>query len=103
MINFPQTMPTDAMMLLIDKIRGKQSVSNKDFAQALWNLVGYAADQAIPSDTKPVFQDSEESLDEFASILEEAVAMHASGGEARKLPWANILRIGIKLLISILL
>jgi hypothetical protein len=42
------------------------------------------------------------NLEDFAAILEQAITMKDSP-EVTKLPWANILKIGLKLLISIFL
>ena len=105
MISYPKSMPTDAMMLLVDKIRGKQDVGNKEFSNALWNLVGYAADQVIPDD-KQIFQDSEVSLEDFAAILEQAIPQgdfHGNPITIGIIPWAVVLKTALKLLISVFL
>lgn len=102
MINFPDSLPMDAILLVISKIKGKEEHSNKEFAQALWNIVGYAASQTIQED-KPLIGDVQDlNLDDFAAILEQAISMKDSP-EVTKLPWANILKIGLKLLITIFL
>lgn len=67
MIDFPNQIPTDAIMLVIDKIRGRKDVNNREFAQALWNVVGYAASQALPED-KTIFEGREIGLEDFASL-----------------------------------
>lgn len=105
MINFPSSMPTDAMMLIVDKIRGKQDVGNKEFANALWNIVGYAADQIIPDD-KQIFASADVSLEDFAAILEQAIPQgdfHGNPITIGIVPWAVILKTGLKLLISVFL
>jgi hypothetical protein len=105
MISYPKSMPTDAMMLLVDKIRGKQDVGNKEFSNALWNLVGYAADQVIPDD-KQIFQDAEVSLEDFAAILEQAIPQgdfHGNPITIGIIPWAIVLKTALKLLISVFL
>lgn len=105
MIDFPQTMPTDAMMLVVDKVRGKKDVGNKEFSNALWNIVGYAADQVIPDD-KLIFQQSEVSLEDFAAILEQAIPQgdfHGNPITIGIVPWAIVLKTALKLLISVFL
>ena len=102
MINFPDQIPTDAIMVIIDRIRGKADVSNKVFAQALWNLVGYAANQAVPDD-KTIFEGREIGLEDFASILEQALEQskyHANEVTLGIVPWALILKTALKVLIS---
>ena len=105
MINFPSTIPTDAMMIVVDKIRGKKDVGNKEFSNALWNIVGYAADQVIPDD-KQIFASADVSLEDFAAILEQAIPQgdfHGNPITIGIIPWAIILRTGLKLLISVFL
>jgi hypothetical protein len=105
MISFPQTMPAEAMMLVVDKIRGKKDVGNKEFSNALWNIVGYAADQVIPDDKK-IFQESEVSLEDFAAILEQAIPQgefHGNPITIGIVPWAIVLKVGLRLLISVFL
>lgn len=102
MINFPDQIPTDAIMVIIDRIRGKGDVSNKVFAQALWNVVGYAANQAVPDD-KTIFEGREIGLEDFASILEQALEQskyHANEVTVGIVPWALILKTALKVLIS---
>ena len=102
MINFPDSLPMDSILLVIAKIKGKENPSNKDFAQAIWNIVGYAANQTIPED-KPIIGEVQDlNLEDFAAILEQAISIKDSQ-EVSKLPWSNILKIGLKLLISIFL
>jgi hypothetical protein len=102
MINFPDSLPMEAILLVINKIKGKNEPSNKDFAEAIWNIVGYAAAQVIPED-KPIIGEVQDlNLEDFAAILEQAILMKDSP-EVNKLPWANILKISLKLLISIFL
>ena len=106
MISFPQTMPTDAMMLVVDRLRGKKpDVGNKEFCNALWNIVGYAADQVVPDD-KQIFQETEVSLEDFAAILEQAIPQgdfHGNPITIGIIPWAIVLKTALKLLISVFL
>jgi len=102
MIKFPDSLPMDSILLVISKIKGTNEPSNKEFAEAIWNIVGYAANQTIPED-KPIIGEVQDlNLEDFAAILEQAITMKDSP-EVTKLPWANILKIGLKLLISIFL
>lgn len=102
MIDFPNQIPTDAIMLVIDKIRGRKDVNNREFAQALWNVVGYAASQALPED-KTIFEGREIGLEDFASLLEQAMEQsqyHANPVTIGIIPWALILKTALKVLIS---
>ena len=102
MIYFPDSMPTDAILLCINKIRGKEDVNNRTFANALWNVVGYAAAQALPED-KTIFEGREIGLEDFASLLDQALEQskfHANEVTLGIVPWALILKTALKILIS---
>ena len=106
MINFPDALPMDAILLVINKIKGKADPSSRDFSEALWNIVGYAASQTLPQNNpiRPIMEEVQDiNMDDFAAILEQAVSMNDTLGEARRLPWASIMKIGLKLLISLFL
>ena len=71
MISYPTSLPTDALMLVIDKLRGKDVPWNQ-VALAGWNLLGYALAQ-IPQETvQPILDEpAPETREEAAGYLEE--------------------------------
>lgn len=46
MVNYPQSLPTDAMQTLMKMIMTK-SFDKQEFGLALWNVQGYAQDQIL--------------------------------------------------------
>jgi hypothetical protein len=47
MIEYPKTMPVDALMLMLDKVRGNP-VSMAEVVQGAWNISGYGLGLALP-------------------------------------------------------
>lgn len=47
MIEYPKAMPMDALMLLLDKVRGNP-VSVAELVQGAWNISGYGLGLALP-------------------------------------------------------
>lgn len=46
MIPYPETLPTDALMTLLDVVRGKTDASKA--VHAAWNILGYGLSQGFP-------------------------------------------------------
>ena len=46
MIPYPETLPTDALMTLLDVVRGKTDASKA--IHAAWNVLGYGLAQGFP-------------------------------------------------------
>lgn len=47
MIEYPKAMPVDALMLMLDKVRGNP-VSMAEVVQGAWNISGYGLGLALP-------------------------------------------------------
>lgn len=47
MIEYPKVMPVDALMLMLDKVRGNP-VSMAEVVQGAWNISGYGLGLALP-------------------------------------------------------
>ncbi len=76
MIDYPKSLPTDALMLMLDKVRGNP-VSMAEAVQAAWNISGYGLSLALP--TQLVVGDSGAISEETA--LEELIA-YGKGAES---------------------
>lgn len=72
MIDYPKTMPVDALMLMLDKVRGNP-VSTPEMIQGAWNVAGYGLSLALP--IPAVIGEAGDLSDEAA--LEQLIA-HAS-------------------------
>jgi hypothetical protein len=68
MIKFPDSLPMDSILLVINKIKGTNEPSNKEFAEAIWNIVGYAANQTIPEDKTIIGEENQKETNLSNSI-----------------------------------
>lgn len=105
MIDYPDSLPTDAILVLVDKLRGKP-VELAQALKAAWNIAGYAMSQIV-KEGKPVVKSDDPRTDsDDADLLQSIVAMHTvpTGETVVKsmTPWALVLRIAIKVLMSVL-
>ena len=107
MTPFPVGLPTEAIMIIIDKLRGSE-VQNNDLILAAWNLAGYALQQITPIVPKAVAL-SDASQSDLSISNEEAIAQLESilpkgdGEEAKNLPWGKILRVAIKIILGLII
>jgi len=107
MTPFPVGLPTEAIMIIIDKLRGSE-VANNDLILAAWNLAGYSLQQVSPVLPKTMLM-SDVKMEELAFSNEEAIASlelllpKGDGEEVGKLPWAKILRVAIKIIIGLII
>jgi len=108
MTPFPAGLPTSAIMILIDKLRGS-IVPNNDLILAAWNLAGYGLSQ-IATEPTPAAEDelkldkhSDISNDDAIKALESLITKGSEADDERKrLPWAKIVGIAIKILLGML-
>lgn len=103
MIDFPDSMPTDALVTLIDKLRGKD-VPNKLVYQAAWNVAGYGIDQVVKNQ-KPIVKSLETRTDEDDALtLESFLAMQGNNEQGLKafVPWWLIISIAVRILKNVL-
>lgn len=67
MVEFPKELPSDAVLLFLDKVRGKP-VNLPDLAKAGWNLTGYGLHLGLPAQL-PVGAVAGEELTEEAALV----------------------------------
>ena len=67
MVDFPKALPTDAVLLFLDKVRGKP-VDLPVLAKAGWNLVGYGIGLGLP-EVLPVGATAGEDMTEEAALV----------------------------------
>lgn len=107
MTPYPVGLPTEAIMILIDKLRGSD-VQNNDLILAAWNLAGYALNQITPNVEPRMSLLSDNASAENVST-EEAIASlesllpQSSNAEGGNEKWRKILGIAIKIVISLIL
>lgn len=67
MLDFPKSLPTDAVLLFLDKVRGKP-VDLPILAKAAWNIVGYGLSLSLP-EVLPVGATAGEELTEEEALV----------------------------------
>lgn len=112
---YPPSLPIEAIMIIIDKLRGS-IVPTNDLILASWNLVGYGLSQVNPrlaenelnggSDIIKAFnQEADISNEEAIAALESLIPKSTGSVDdeaAKKLPWAKIIKVAVKILLGIL-
>lgn len=109
MTPFPAGLPTEAIMIIIDKLRGSP-ITNSDLTLAAWNLAGYALNQLVPPqeligtscDALKDYKDNSIGVEDAIATLESMLPKGDQQPEG-KLPWAKILSIAVKILLGIIL
>lgn len=112
MTPYPVGLPTEAIMILIDKLRGSD-VQTNDLILAAWNLAGYALNQITPS-AEPRMSvlvananaddvSAEEAIASLESLLPQSSNAEGGNAEGGNEKWRKILSIAIKIVIGLLL
>lgn len=100
MVNYPATLPQEALLVMLDKVRGKD-VSIAELCHAAWNVQGYAQAQfiggGIAIGSTEVQTVSDEDL--LAHALEAGKAEPDAKGFL-PIPWVLLAKLAIRLIIS---
>jgi len=78
MVQYPVDMPTEALMAMLDKVRGKDVETSK-LISAAWNVAGYGLGKWQPTKEQLPFGDAPEPTDDEA--LSFLIASQSSGQE----------------------
>jgi hypothetical protein len=104
LLPYPNSFPQEALMMMLDKIRGKE-VAVPELVNAAWNVAGYAlaqsigGGQVIAGEVEALSKLGDEEL--LSSILEQHGAKVSDTDQVASLglvPWLMIARIAIKIL-----
>lgn len=89
MIEYPTTLPTDAVQVVIDKLRGKD-VALSLLAKASWNLQGFGMSQLVPG-TQVTVMATSWSETELADKLQVLAQPQGRSATAVAIPWEIVL------------
>lgn len=104
LLPYPNTFPQEALMMMLDKIRGKE-VAIPELVNAAWNVAGYAlaqsigGGQVIAGEVEALSKLGDEEL--LSSLLEQHGAKVSDTDQVASIglvPWLMIARIAIKIL-----
>lgn len=104
LLPYPNSFPQEALMMMLDKIRGKE-VAIPELVNAAWNVAGYAlaqsigGGQVIAGEVDALSKLGDEEL--LSSLLEQHGAKVSDTDQVASIglvPWLMIARIAIKIL-----
>jgi hypothetical protein len=104
LLPYPNSFPQEALMMMLDKIRGKE-VAVPELVNAAWNVAGYAlaqsigGGQVIAGEVEALSKLGDEEL--LSSLLDQHGAKISDTDQVASLglvPWLMIARIAIKIL-----
>ena len=91
MIAYPEIMPTEALMLLLDKVRGKP-VAVSELVHGAWNVIGYGLNQSLPLP---------ESIGDAGEITDEQALLSLLGTEDEAVGFGILPAIAISMAIKL--
>lgn len=100
---YPTDFPSEAFMLVLDKVRGRADVSGPDLAHAGWCVAGYALGQTLGGG--PTIRGAE-NLEQVGwsddQILQGAIEAN-DGAKGALFPWVLVVRVAVKLILEAVL
>ena len=106
LLPYPSTLPQEALMMMLDKFRGKE-VNTPDLVNAAWNVVGYALGQSVGGGQMVAGDVPEDASDAdvIASVLKQYGSLD-NGPEKTVtftfIPWIVVAKIAVKLIVKLL-
>ena len=100
---YPTEFPSEAFLLVLDKLRGRNDVSGADLAHAGWCVAGYALQQTLGGG--PTIRGAE-NLEQSGGADEQVIqgAIEANDGAKGVLfPWVLVVRVAVKLIMEVIL
>ena len=100
MVNYPSVLPQDALLILLDKVRGKD-VSLAELVHAAWNVQGYAQAQFIGGGVAIGSTEVQTVSDEV--LIEEALKSADPEADAKgflPIPWILLAKLAIRIVLS---
>lgn len=100
---YPTEFPSEAFIMVLDKVRGRGDVSGADLAHAGWCVAGYALQQTLGGG--PTIRGAE-NLEQSGWTDEQVIqgAIEANDGAKGILfPWVLVVRVAVKLIMEVIL
>lgn len=100
LIPYPDSFPNEALLMLLDKVRGKNEIQVSDLLHAAWCVAGYALKQIMGGG--PVVTGEPNGLSD-EEALQAAIDSQGKEGEPAKIglvPWVIVLKVAIKIIMA---
>lgn len=102
MLQFPSSLPTEAIQILVKKLRKKEDVAFSRLNHAAWEVYGYASSQLLPdADTMPALHFS--SDEDMVFGLEALIAGDPRAPRMSSIGWKGIMKSLLDMLVKSLL
>jgi hypothetical protein len=98
MVNYPGALPNDALMVMLDKVRGKD-VSIAELCHAAWNVQGYAQGQFIGGG-QAIGASTEVQTVSDEELLKSALEQDADAKGFGVVPWVLLAKLAIRLVLA---
>lgn len=103
LVPYPDTFPSEAFVMVLDKVRGKSEATVGDLAHAGWNVAGYALRQTLPggpfaADGPEVDMSGWSDEDVLQAVMDKE-----NGAKGGLIPWAKVAQIAIKVALAVLI
>lgn len=99
LIPYPDSFPNEALLMLLDKIRGKNDVQMADLMHSAWCVQGYAQKQIMGGG--PVVTGEPNGISDEEALQAAIDSQKAKEGEPAQIglvPWVIVLKIAIKII-----
>jgi hypothetical protein len=100
LVPYPTEFPNEALLLLLDKIRGKANISTADLLHAGWCVQGYAQAQLVGGGPVVSAEPPAGWTDE--EIIQGAIEANQGAKGFGLVPWFLVVKIAIKLIMAAL-
>lgn len=98
LIPYPEAFPNEALLMLLDKVRGKNDVQVSDLLHAAWCVAGYALKQVMGGG--PIVTGEPNGVSDEEALLA-AIESQSSNDEPARfglVPWIIVLKVAIKII-----
>lgn len=103
LIPYPTEFPSEAFLLVLDKVRGRNDVTAADLAHAGWCVAGYAMSQTLGGGpTIRGAEGMEQSGWSDEQIIQGAIDAN-DGAKGALFPWVLVVRVAVKLILEVVL
>lgn len=101
LIPYPDAFPNEALLLLLDKVRGKNEVSVSDLLHAAWCVAGYALKQTMGGG--PIVTGEPNGISDEEALQAAIGSQPVEGGGPAQIglvPWVIVLKVAIKIIMA---
>ena len=100
LIPYPDSFPNEALLMMLDKVRGKNEVPVSDLLHAAWCVQGYAMAQIMGGG--PIVTGEPNGLSDEEALQAAIESGKETPPQLGMVPWILVVRIAVKILLAAL-